>query len=167
MFYNDFFFYKGIRSINKNNHLLNLPILFIIFNLGIYSFFKGNLNFSKYLQLVYIQGSGELSILLGAIFGSIIGSQLIFPNQSMKNILFLGIIIPYIAFLIKEKILFLIIASVYIFEGIRNIFFINSSIEKNSNSQSYEFIIRFYIINFILFIVGLYFLELKKLLINI
>ena len=50
-----------------------VPVMIAAGSLAVIAYLVGNINFSNYLQLNYIPGVGEITVLLGAIIGSGLG----------------------------------------------------------------------------------------------
>ena len=50
-----------------------VPVMIVALTFSFIAYVSGNINFSEYLQINYIEGSGELSVFCGAIVGSALG----------------------------------------------------------------------------------------------
>ena len=50
-----------------------VPVMIAAGSLAVIAYLVGNINFSNYLQLNYVPGVGEITVLLGAIIGSGLG----------------------------------------------------------------------------------------------
>ena len=78
-----FFFIFGIFIIVGSANAVNLtdgldglaivPVMIVATTFAFIAYVSGNINFSEYLQINYIEGSGELSVFCGAIIGSALG----------------------------------------------------------------------------------------------
>ena len=53
--------------------LATVPVILVAACFAFISYITGNIVFSEYLQLTYIEGTGEVSIFCGAIIGSCLG----------------------------------------------------------------------------------------------
>ena len=78
-----FFFIFGIFIIVGSANAVNLtdgldglaivPVMIVATTFAFIAYVSGNINFSEYLQINYIEGSGELSVFCGSIIGSALG----------------------------------------------------------------------------------------------
>ena len=53
--------------------LATVPVILVAACFAFISYVAGNIIFSEYLQIIYIEGTGEISIFCGAIIGSCLG----------------------------------------------------------------------------------------------
>ena len=53
--------------------LATVPVILVAFCFAFISYLTGNIVFSEYLQIPYIEGTGEVSIFCGAIIGACLG----------------------------------------------------------------------------------------------
>ena len=53
--------------------LATVPVILVAACFAFISYVTGNIVFSEYLQIPYIEGTGEISIFCGAIIGSCLG----------------------------------------------------------------------------------------------
>ena len=53
--------------------LATVPVILVAACFAFISYITGNIVFAEYLQLTYIEGTGEISIFCGAIIGSCLG----------------------------------------------------------------------------------------------
>ena len=98
-----------------------LAICFTVFSAIAY--ISGRIDFSNYLNILYIQGSGELAIFCSAMAGSCIGY--LWYNSSPAQIfmgdtgsLSTGAALGTVAVLLKKELLLFIIGGVFVFEAI-------------------------------------------------
>ncbi len=98
-----------------------LAICFTVFSAIAY--ISGRIDFSSYLNILYIQGSGELAIFCSAMAGSCIGY--LWYNSSPAQIfmgdtgsLSTGAALGTVAVLLKKELLLFIIGGVFVFEAI-------------------------------------------------
>src|SRR3990170_503070 len=78
-----FFVLLGVLVIAGAGNAVNLtdgldglaivPVMIAAATFGLIAYLTGNANFSRYLQIHYVQGAGELSIICGAIIGAGLG----------------------------------------------------------------------------------------------
>jgi phospho-N-acetylmuramoyl-pentapeptide-transferase len=64
--------------------LATVPVILVAACFAFISYVAGNIIFSEYLQITYIEGTGEISIFCGAIIGSCLGF-LWFKRTTSKN----------------------------------------------------------------------------------
>jgi len=96
-------------------------VIFIAISYGIISYLTGHMDFSNYLNIYYLKGSGELAVFCTAIAGS--GLGFLWFNSYPATIFMgdtgslpLGGAIGVISVLIKKEILLLIVGGVFAFE---------------------------------------------------
>ena len=139
------------------------------------SYVTGNIVFSQYLQIPYIEGTGEISIFCGAIIGSCLG--FLWFNAPPAKIfmgdtgsLSLGGSLAAVAIIVKHEIVLAIIGGLFVLETVsviiqvisfkltgKRIFKmapIHHHFEKKGWAES-TIVIRFWIIAIILALVGL------------
>lgn len=85
------------------------------------SYVTGNVNFSDYLNIIYLPGSGELTVYCMAVVGAAIGFLWYntYPAQVFMGdtgSLALGSTLGTVAILIKKELLLIIIGGVFVFE---------------------------------------------------
>lgn len=90
---------------------------------GLIAYVSGRVDFSDYLNIIYLPGSGELAIFAGAIFGASLGYLWwnCYPAQTFMGdtgSLALGGAIAAIAILIKKELLLLIICGIFVAESL-------------------------------------------------
>ncbi|BDU49594.1 phospho-N-acetylmuramoyl-pentapeptide-transferase [Haliovirga abyssi] len=97
------------------------PVMITSSILGIVAYFTGHLELSKYLNLYYIEGSGEILVYILAIVGSGLGFLWynFYPAEIFMGdtgSLTLGGIIAVISILLKQELLLLVIGFVFVIE---------------------------------------------------
>ena len=145
------------------------------------SYVTGNIVFSDYLQIPYIEGTGEISIFCGAIIGSCLG--FLWFNAPPAKIfmgdtgsLSLGGSIASVAIIVKHEIVLAIVGGLFVLETasviIQVVSFkltgkrvfkmapIHHHFEKKGWAES-TVVIRFWIISIILALIGLATLKLR------
>jgi phospho-N-acetylmuramoyl-pentapeptide-transferase len=97
-------------------------LIWVFITLGIISYLTGRADFSSYLGIPYIEGSGELTIFCFAAVGACVG--FLWFNSHPAEVfmgdvgsLSLGGIIAVISLMIKKEILILIIGGVFVLEA--------------------------------------------------
>jgi phospho-N-acetylmuramoyl-pentapeptide-transferase len=88
----------------------------------VFAYLSGNLEFSRYLQIPYIPGSGELSVFLAAVGGSCLG--FLWYNSHPAQVfmgdvgsLALGAAIASVALIIKQEILLILVGGLFVAEA--------------------------------------------------
>ena len=161
--------------------LATVPVILVAACFAFISYVTGNIVFSDYLQIPYIEGTGEISIFCGAIIGSCLGflwfnapPAMIFMGDTGS--LSLGGLIASIAISVKHEIVLFIIGGLFVLEASSVIIQVTSykligkrvfmmaplhhHFEQKGWSES-TIVIRFWIISLILAIVGLATLKLR------
>lgn len=159
-----------------------VPVSFAIAVYGIFAYVIGNAIYSDYLQFFFLPGSGELTVICGAIFGASLGFLWYnaYPAQVFMGdvgSMTLGGIIGTMAVMLKQEFLFLIIGGVFVIEAFsvliqekiginwlgRRIFYIAPihSAFQHSGVGETKVVIRFWIIAGILALIGLSTLKIR------
>lgn len=152
-----------------------MPVIFLTCGFALISFFTENINNSNYLNIAYVKNSGELAILCTAIIGSGLGF-LWFNTYPAKifmgdvGSLSLGGSLGTIAILLHQELLLFLMGGIFVLETMSVILqVISFKIRKKRIFKMapihhhYEIkgilesliIIRFWIISFILLVIGL------------
>lgn len=95
----------------------------IVFALGIFAWVSGNLNFSTYLDIMYIPGIGEVLIFVTALVGALVGFLWYnaFPAQVFMGdtgSLTVGGIIAVIAVIVRKELLIPVLCGIFFAESI-------------------------------------------------
>ncbi len=95
----------------------------IVLTLGILAYVSGNIIFSQYLGIMYIPGSGELAVFIGALLGACIGFLWYnaYPAQVFMGdtgSLALGGIIATLAILVRKELLIPVLCGVFLVENL-------------------------------------------------
>lgn len=95
----------------------------MVLALGVLAYVSGNIIFSNYLDIMYIPGSGELAVFIGAMLGACIGFLWYntFPAQVFMGdtgSLALGGIIATLAILVRKELLIPILCGVFLVENL-------------------------------------------------
>lgn len=161
--------------------LATVPVILVAACFAFISYITGNIVFSEYLQLTYIEGTGEVSIFCGAIIGSCLG--FLWFNAPPAKIfmgdtgsLSLGGSLGAVGIITKHEIVLAIIGGLFVLEAVsvmvqvisykltgKRIFKmapIHHHFEKKGWPES-TVVIRFWIISIILAMIGLATLKLR------
>ncbi len=95
----------------------------MVLTLGILAYVSGNIIFSQYLDIMYIPGSGELAVFIGALLGACIGFLWYnaFPAQVFMGdtgSLALGGIIATLAILVRKELLIPVLCGIFLVENL-------------------------------------------------
>ena len=95
----------------------------MVLTLGILAYVSGNIIFSEYLDIMYIPGSGELAVFIGALLGACIGFLWYnaYPAQVFMGdtgSLALGGIIATLAILVRKELLIPLLCGVFLVENL-------------------------------------------------
>ena len=95
----------------------------IVLTLGVFAYVSGNVNFSDYLNILYIPNSGELVIVSAAIVGACFGFLWYnaFPAQVFMGdtgSLMLGGLIATLAIMIRKELLIPILCGIFVVENL-------------------------------------------------
>lgn len=158
-----------------------VPIMIACGAFGLIAYLSGNVNFSNYLQIHYVFGTGELAVVCGAVIGAGLGflwfnapPAAIFMGDTGS--LALGGMVGTIAVATKHEIVLAIIGGLFVIEALsviiqvawfkmtgKRVFLmapIHHHFEKLGWTES-QVVVRFWIIAFILAFVGLSTLKLR------
>ena len=158
-----------------------VPVMIAAGSLAVIAYLVGNINFSNYLQLNYVPGVGEITVLLGAIIGSGLGflwfnapPAMVFMGDTGS--LSLGGVIGVTASASRHELVLLIIGGLFVLETVSVIVQILSfkltgkrifrmaplhhHFEQKGWAES-TIVIRFWIIAVILALVGISSLKLR------
>jgi phospho-N-acetylmuramoyl-pentapeptide-transferase len=158
-----------------------VPIMIASSAFGLIAYLAGNVNFSNYLQIHYVVGTGELAVVCGAVIGAGLGflwfnapPAAIFMGDTGS--LALGGMVGTIAVATKHELVLAIIGGLFVIEALsviiqvasfkltgKRVFLmapIHHHFEKLGWTES-QVVVRFWIIAFILAFVGLSTLKLR------
>jgi phospho-N-acetylmuramoyl-pentapeptide-transferase len=95
----------------------------MVLTLGILAYISGNIIFSNYLDIMYIPGSGELAVFIGALLGACIGFLWYnaYPAQVFMGdtgSLALGGIIATLAILVRKELLIPVLCGIFLVENL-------------------------------------------------
>ncbi len=100
-----------------------LPTVMVAAGLGIYAYAVGNHNFAAYLQMPFVKGSGEMTIICGAIAGAGLGflwfnahPALVFMGD--VGALALGGLLGIIAVVIRQEFVLAIMGGIFVVETV-------------------------------------------------
>ena len=186
-----FFFIFGIFIIVGSANAVNLtdgldglaivPVMIVAITFSFIAYVSGNINFSEYLQINYIKGSGELSVFCGAIIGSALG--FLWFNAPPAKVfmgdtgsLSLGGGIGTLSIMTKHEIVLAIVGGLFVLETLSVIVQVISfkltgkrifqmaplhhHFEKKGWAES-TIVIRFWIITIVLALIGLATLKIR------
>lgn len=103
--------------------LVSGPLMIVFTTFLFITYLTGNINYAKYLNLYYVQGSGEIAVFIASIIGGILGFVWynFYPAQIFMGdtgSLALGGLLALVAIIIKLEILIPIAGMVFIFEAL-------------------------------------------------
>ena len=172
------------NSVNMTDGLDGLaimPVMIAAASFGLIAYLVGNFNFSEYLQLHFVRGTGELAIICGAIVGAGLGflwfnapPAMIFMGDTGS--LSLGGALGAIAVAVKHEIVLGIIGGLFVLETASVIIqvasfkltgkrvFAMAPLHHHFEQKGWKeptIVIRFWIIAFVLALLGLSTLKLR------
>ncbi len=158
-----------------------VPVMIAAASFGLIAYLVGNFNFSEYLQLHFVKGSGELAVICGAIVGAGLGflwfnapPAMIFMGDTGS--LSLGGALGAIAVAVKHEIVLAIIGGLFVLETASVIIqvasfkmtgkrvFAMAPLHHHFEQKGWKestIVIRFWIIAFVLALIGLSTLKLR------
>ena len=103
--------------------LVTVPSVASFLSYGVLAYAAGNVIIAQYLQVTYIQGVGELSVLCGSIIGALIGFLWFNTHPAeifMGDVGSLGIgsLLGTIALITKNEILLILIGGIFVLETV-------------------------------------------------
>lgn len=158
-----------------------LPVVIIAGALGIFAYVGGNLNFAKYLLIPYVPGIGEIAIFCSSIVGAGLGFLWFntYPAQIFMGdvgSLGLGAALGVIAVAVRQELVFMFMSGIFVLETVsvilqvvsfrlwgKRIFKmapIHHHFELNGWPEP-RIIVRFWIVTFILVLLGLASLKIR------
>ena len=158
-----------------------VPVMVAASSFALIAYLSGNINFADYLQIHYVAGSGELTVLLGAVVGAGLGflwfnapPAAIFMGDTGS--LALGGMLGAVAVATKHEIVLAVIGGLFVMEALsviiqvfwfkltgKRVFLmapIHHHFEKKGWTES-QVVIRFWIISIVLALIGLSTLKLR------
>ncbi len=158
-----------------------LPTVLVAGALGVFAYLTGNINFSEYLSIPYVPGTGELIIFCGAIAGAGLGFLWFntYPAQVFMGdvgALGLGAALGTVAVIVRQELVLFIMGGVFVIETVSVILQVASFkltgrriFNMAPLHHHYELkgwpeprvIVRFWIISVILVLVGLATLKIR------
>jgi phospho-N-acetylmuramoyl-pentapeptide-transferase len=158
-----------------------LPTVMVASGLAIFAYASGNVQFSDYLGIPYVPGVGEVCVFLGALVGAGLGFLWFntYPAQVFMGdigALALGAALGIVAVVVRQEIVLFIMGGVFVIETVSVILQVTSFKLTGKRifrmaplHHHYELkgwpeprvIVRFWIITFILVLVGLSSLKIR------
>ncbi|MEX2524680.1 MAG: phospho-N-acetylmuramoyl-pentapeptide-transferase [Gammaproteobacteria bacterium] len=158
-----------------------LPAVMVAGGLTIFAYAAGNVHFAEYLGIPYVPGVGEVSVICGAIVGSGLGFLWFntYPAQVFMGdigALALGAALGVIAIVVRQELVLFIMGGVFVIETVSVILQVTSYKLTGQRifrmaplHHHYELkgwpeprvIVRFWIITFILVLIGLATLKIR------
>ena len=158
-----------------------MPTVMVAGALAVFAYLSGNIKFASYLHIPYVAGSGELIVICGSIIGAGLGFLWFnaYPAQVFMGdvgALALGAVLGVIAVIVRQEIVLFIMGGVFVLETVsvmlqvgsfkltgRRIFRmapIHHHYELKGWPET-KVVVRFWIISFMLVLVGLSTLKLR------
>ena len=158
-----------------------MPTVMVAAALGIFAYLSGHVNFSQYLSIPYLPESGELIVFCAALVGAGLGFLWFNAYPAMVfmgdvGALALGAALGTIAVLVRQEIVLMIMGGVFVIETISVIIqvasyklrgkrvFLMAPIHHHYELKGWpepRIIVRFWIITFILVLIGLATLKIR------
>jgi phospho-N-acetylmuramoyl-pentapeptide-transferase len=158
-----------------------LPVILITSALGLIAWSAGNSIVSEYLYIPYLQGTGELLVICGALVGAGIGFLWFnaYPAQIFMGdvgSLSMGAFIALVAIIVRHEIVFAVMSMVFIMEAMSVILQVSSFKMRKKRIfkmapihhhfellgwKEPKIIVRFWILTFIFVLVGLSLLKIR------
>ena len=162
--------------------LVSMPLIFVFLTFAIFAYVLGNINFSEYLLVNYMKGSGELVIFCASSIGALLG--FLWFNSSPASIFMgdtgsqsLGASLAVISILLKQEIVLAVAGGLFVIETISVMlqvtyfkfskgkrFFLMAPLhhhfEKKGLSEQ-KIVIRFWILSFLFCLLALSLLKIR------
>ena len=112
---------NGVNLTDGLDGLAIGPVLTVCATFLLFAYLVGNVKFAQYLQVFYVKGAGELTVLCGAMLGSGIGflwynaypAELFMGDTGSLS---LGAALGTIAVMIKQEFLLVIVGGIFVME---------------------------------------------------
>ena len=158
-----------------------MPIVLVSGAFGIFAYLSGNINFSEYLLIPYIKNAGEITIFIGAVVGSGLGFLWFntYPAQVFMGdvgALSLGAALGLMSIIVRQEIVLIIMGGIFVLEALSVIIQVSSfkfrgkrvflmapfhhHFEQKGWAEP-KVVVRFWIISFILILIGLATLKIR------
>ena len=158
-----------------------MPTVMVAGALAIFAYLTGNIKFAEYLHIPYVAGSGELIVICGSIVGAGLGFLWFnaYPAEVFMGdvgALALGAVLGVIAVIVRQEIVLFIMGGVFVMETVSVMLQVGSFKLRGKRvfrmapiHHHYELkgwpetkvVIRFWIISFMLVLLGLTTLKLR------
>jgi len=158
-----------------------MPIVLVSGAFGIFAYLTGNINFSEYLLIPYIKDAGEITIFIAAIIGSGLGFLWFntYPAQVFMGdvgALSLGAALGLMSVIVRQEIVLIIMGGIFVIEVLSVIIqvlsfkyrkkrvFLMAPFHHHFEQKGWaepKVVVRFWIISFILVLIGLATLKLR------
>ena len=162
--------------------LVTMPLIFVYLTFAIFAYILGNINFSNYLLINYISGSGEIVIFCSSAIGALLG--FLWFNSSPASIFMgdtgsqsLGASLAAAAILLKQEFVLAIAGGLFVIEAISvisQVFYfkvtngkrlflmapLHHHYEKKGHTEQ-KVVIRFWIISFLFCLLALSLLKIR------
>ena len=158
-----------------------MPIVLVSGAFGIFAYLTGNINFSEYLLIPYIKDAGEITIFIAAIIGSGLGFLWFnsYPAQVFMGdvgALSLGAALGLMSVIVRQEIVLIIMGGIFVIEALSVIIqvlsfkyrkkrvFLMAPFHHHFEQKGWaepKVVVRFWIISFILVLIGLATLKLR------
>ena len=158
-----------------------MPIVLVSGALGVFAYLSGNINFSEYLLIPYVKDSAEITIFIGALIGSGLGFLWFntYPAQLFMGdvgALSLGAAVGLMAVIVRQEIVLIIMGGIFVLEALSVIIqvlsfkyrkkrvFLMAPFHHHFEQKGWpepKVVVRFWIISFILILIGLATLKLR------
>lgn len=158
-----------------------MPTVMVAGALAVFAYLSGHVNFASYLSIPYVAGSGELIIFLGSIIGAGLGFLWFntYPAQVFMGdvgALALGAALGVVAVIVRQELVLFVMGGIFVLETVSVILQVGSfkltgrrifrmaPIHHHFELKGWpepRVIVRFWIISFILVLVGLASLKLR------
>lgn len=158
-----------------------MPTVMVAGALAVFAYLSGHVNFANYLNIPYVAGSGELIIFLGSIIGAGLGFLWFntYPAQVFMGdvgALALGAALGVVAVIVRQELVLFMMGGIFVLETVSVILQVGSfkltgrrifrmaPIHHHFELKGWpepRVIVRFWIISFILVLVGLASLKLR------
>jgi phospho-N-acetylmuramoyl-pentapeptide-transferase len=158
-----------------------MPCVMVAGGLGVFAYATGNVNFAAYLQIPYVDGAGEILIFVATIVGAGLGFLWFntYPAQVFMGdigALALGAALGVVAVIVRQEIVLAIMGGLFVLETVSVILQVASFRLRGKRifrmapiHHHYELkgwaepkvIVRFWIISFMLVLIGLATLKLR------